>query len=196
MVGIRNMWTLQSMHMWKDTHFVASVAFGVASGVGIVLVFYVLQGVWQAISFVGLFGVPIALSILYSLSFKMISNNTSLSDPHQLVSFVTNKTNVLYIRNVIYAHCNQSVVNCFSLVTHVHLVSLNLEIQTSKHQTWPIVSVNFNIAMLYFVLFHSVTCYTNSLLSCIHANTIELHNITYTLVATSVILWSLEFNWT
>lgn len=42
-VGIRNMWTLQSMHMWKDTHFVASVAFGVASGVGIVLVFYVLQ---------------------------------------------------------------------------------------------------------------------------------------------------------
>ena len=43
-----------------------------------------------------------------------------------------------------------------------------------------------------FVLFHNVTCYNNSLLSCIHANTTKLLNITCTLVATSVILQSLE----
>jgi hypothetical protein len=52
--------------------------------------------------------------------------------------------------------------------------------------------VNSNSAMLHFVLFHNVTCYTNSLLSCIHVNTIELHNITCTLVTTNVTLWSLD----
>ena len=43
-----------------------------------------------------------------------------------------------------------------------------------------------------FVLFHNVTCYTNSLLSHIHTNTIEHPNITCTLFATSMILRSLE----
>ena len=46
--------------------------------------------------------------------------------------------------------------------------------------------------MWHFVLFHSVTCYTNSLVSHIHVNNIKLCNITSTLVATSVTLWSLE----
>lgn len=41
-VGIRNMWTIQSTCMWEDTHFVASVVFAMANGVGIVLVFFVL----------------------------------------------------------------------------------------------------------------------------------------------------------
>jgi hypothetical protein len=48
------------------------------------------------------------------------------------------------------------------------------------------------IIMLHFVLFHRVTCYTNSLVSRIHVNTTKLHNITCTLVATGVILRSLE----
>ena len=42
------------------------------------------------------------------------------------------------------------------------------------------------------VLFHNVICYTNSLLSCIHVNTTNLLNFTYTLVATCVILERLE----
>ena len=46
--------------------------------------------------------------------------------------------------------------------------------------------------MLHFMLFHSVTCYTNSLVSRIHINTTKLRNIMCTLVATSVILRSLE----
>ena len=43
-----------------------------------------------------------------------------------------------------------------------------------------------------FVLFHNVTCYTNSLSSRIHVTTTWLFNIMCTLVATNVVLWSLE----
>ena len=48
------------------------------------------------------------------------------------------------------------------------------------------------IKMLHFVLFHSVTCYTNSIVSCTHVNTTKLCNITCTLVATCVIIRSLD----
>ena len=40
--------------------------------------------------------------------------------------------------------------------------------------------------------FHSVTCYTNSIASRIHVNTTKFCNITCTLVAIGVVLWSLE----
>jgi hypothetical protein len=43
-----------------------------------------------------------------------------------------------------------------------------------------------------FVFFHNVTCYINSIISHIHVNTKKLCNITCILVATCVILWSLE----
>ena len=43
------------------------------------------------------------------------------------------------------------------------------------------------IKVLHFVLFHSVTCYTDSIVSCIPVNTTELCNITCTLVATSIL---------
>ena len=43
-----------------------------------------------------------------------------------------------------------------------------------------------------FVLFHNVTCYTNSLLSHIHVNIANLLNIVCTLVAIAVILGRLE----
>jgi hypothetical protein len=52
--------------VWNDTHFVAMVAFAMASGAGIVLMFFMPQVVWQIVWFVGLFGVPTTLSILYS----------------------------------------------------------------------------------------------------------------------------------
>ena len=42
--------------------------------------------------------------------------------------------------------------------------------------------------------FHSVTCYTKSIVSFVHVNTTKLRNITYTLVATCVILRTLEWN--
>jgi hypothetical protein len=48
------------------------------------------------------------------------------------------------------------------------------------------------IKMLHFVLFNNVTCYTKSIVSRIHVNTINFCNITCTLVAIGVILRSLE----
>jgi hypothetical protein len=46
----------------------------------------------------------------------------------------------------------------------------------------------YNTKMLHYVLFHTVTCYTKSIVSFIHVNTTKLHNITCTLVASSVVL--------
>jgi hypothetical protein len=48
--------------------------------------------------------------------------------------------------------------------------------------------------MLHFVLFHSVTCYTNSPILRIHVTTTKLRNITCTLVAIAVILRNVECN--
>jgi hypothetical protein len=49
-----------------------------------------------------------------------------------------------------------------------------------------------NIKLLHFVLFHSVTCYTNSIVSCIHVHITKLRDITCTLVGTRVILRNLK----
>ena len=50
-----------------------------------------------------------------------------------------------------------------------------------------------NCRHISLVLFHNVTCYTNSIVSRIHVNTSKLCNITCTLVAVlGMILWSLE----
>jgi hypothetical protein len=43
-----------------------------------------------------------------------------------------------------------------------------------------------------FVLFRNITCHTNSIVLCIHVNTAKIRNITCTLVATRVVLRSLE----
>ena len=49
-------------------------------------------------------------------------------------------------------------------------------------------SIFFHIS---FVLFHNVTCFTNSIVSRIHVNSTKLRNIICTLVAIGVILWNL-----
>jgi hypothetical protein len=51
-----------------------------------------------------------------------------------------------------------------------------------------------NCPHISFLLLQNATCYTNSLVSWIHVNTTKLSNIMCTLVATCVILQSLECN--
>ena len=124
-----------------------------------------------------LYGALYLVFVSYSRQSKLVNVKGSAS-----INVICRKQEEDFVHNgvqIINTHCNQSVVNCFSIVTYVHLVSSNLEIQAFEHLTWPIVSVNFNIIMLHFVLFQNVTCYTNSLLSCVYVNTIELLNITY-----------------
>ena len=45
-VGIYDLWTLWNARVWDDTHFVAMVAFAMASGACIVLMFFMPQVVW------------------------------------------------------------------------------------------------------------------------------------------------------
>jgi hypothetical protein len=52
--------------------------------------------------------------------------------------------------------------------------------------------LQYTIKMLHFVLFYSVTCYIDSIVSHIHVDTTKTCNVTRTLVATCVILWSWE----
>ena len=69
------------------------------------------------------------------------------------------------------------------MLVHAYVTSPGKAKWSGPHRT---------IQMLHFVLSHSATCYTDSIVSCIHVNTTELCNITCTLVATNVILWCLE----
>ena len=82
-------------------------------------------------------------------------------------------------------------VECYLivLICHIHTFAIcHIALEGQVEWTTP----HHTVKMLDFVSFHSVTCYTNSNLSCIHVNTTKHRNVMCTLVATSVILWSLE----
>ena len=83
-----------------------------------------------------------------------------------------------------YSYSYSSYVTCWMLVHMPHRQGMPSGVDhTTPHHT---------IEMLHFVLFHSVTCYTKSIVSRIHINTTKFCNITCTLVATCMILRSLE----
>ena len=75
-----------------------------------------------------------------------------------------------------------SYVTCWMLV-HAYGTSYGKAKWSGPHHT---------IKLLHLVLFHSVTCYIDSTISCIHVNTTKLRSIMCTLVVTCVILRSLR----
>ena len=81
-----------------------------------------------------------------------------------------------------YSSYSSSYATCWMLV-HAYATSPEKAKRSGPHHI---------IKMLHFVLFRSFTCYTNSMVPHIHVNSTKLQNITCTLVAAGVILWSLE----
>ena len=80
-------------------------------------------------------------------------------------------------------HIPSPNITCFDIKI------IHQRIKTTRSHTSRCCHCNYcHYYNVHFVELHNVTCYTNLLLSCIHANTTKLHNITCTLVATSVIL--------
>ena len=97
-VGIRDLWTLQSACVWEDTHFVALVAFATVDNAGRHRS-CVLRAVGSVVGFFCLWvcsASPWRFPSCILISFKRSSTTTLLGDLHQLVSFVANKTNLMY----------------------------------------------------------------------------------------------------
>jgi uncharacterized membrane protein len=65
-VGIRDLWTLQSAHVWEETHALASKMFAITGVVGIVLAFFVPGGFWQEMLIIALFLIPSIAAVIYS----------------------------------------------------------------------------------------------------------------------------------
>jgi hypothetical protein len=123
----------------------------------------------------------VQISLLIVTFLSLISRNLSLMEttkevnPHSCIAPCANMWSVFFFFFFFLCHL-LNVRAWISYITHDGQWS-------GPHHT---------IKMLHFVLFHSVTCYTNSIVSHIHVNIAKLCNITCTLVATGVILRSLE----
>jgi hypothetical protein len=145
------------------------------------------------------------MSLTHSYSNETLGNGCSWFKSHFLLSHFSplydkfchkhklpkKSTHTLTLRHVSicgvstsYSCSSFSCATCWMLV-HPYVTSSGKTKWSGPHRT---------IKMLHFVLFHSVTCYTKSIVSRIHVNATKLRNITCTLVATCVILRSLECN--
>ena len=130
-----------------------------------------------------MFVVQISLLIVTFLS--LISKNVSLMQttkeisPHPRSAPCVNVWSATFLFSFFFFLCHLlNVGACTRHITREGQVKW-----TTPHHT---------IQMLHFVLIRSVPCYTNSLVSHIHAKQYKLRNITCTLVAAGVILRSLE----
>jgi hypothetical protein len=124
----------------------------------------------------------VQISLLIATFLSLISQNLSLMqttkvvNPHPHIALRVNMWSVTILFLIFFL---SHLLNVGAYICHI----------TQEGQvkwTTPHNTTSFN--MLHFVLFHNVTCYTNSLVSRIHINTMKLRNITCTFVATCVIL--------
>jgi hypothetical protein len=123
-----------------------------------------------------------------------------ISLPHITIFFIINANHQRSQPTPMHCAICQ-YVDCHLLILNSYFLFLILLILMPLVECWCMhmphrprrpSGVFHTIKMLHFVLFHNVTCYTNSIVSHIHVNTTKLCNITRTLVATCVILRSLE----
>ena len=108
-------------------------------------------------------------------------------------SLISQKSNIVDVLSLnIPPRCHVSL----SYITNFDVKIVHQRIQTTcSHASRCHHCHYFIIAMLNFVLFHDVKCYSNSLLSCIHVITANPLYITCALVATCMILGGLECIW-
>jgi hypothetical protein len=104
------------------------------------------------------------------------------------ISFVLVHTVTCYTSSIVsHIHVNTTKlhnITCTLVAKSVILRTLECSLAWTTHDR--------NTCIFHIVLFHIVKCYTNSIVSRIHVNTTKAHTITCTLVATGVILQSLE----
>ena len=137
-----------------------------------------------------MFTVYISLFIVTFLS--LVSQNLSLMQITQEVNPHTCSAPCVNMWSVTFLFLFFFLCHLLDVGARVHHMTREGQVEWTYHTSVGDGRTNSKWPHISFVLFHTVTCYTKSIVSRIHVDTTKLRNNTCTLVATGVILRSLE----